>query len=189
MPEASERKEIVLQTRRHLKWRAFDVVERVLMGLCGICLLGFTSSVFLDVVTREIGHPWLWLQEVTSTFFIYGIFIGAGVATRRADHLYLTAITDTMHGRLRLAVEILNRAAMLVAASCMIYFGFINFLQGFGSFRMPSMTPIASYYAAIPISGVLVALFTIEQLVNGWRNGFESSADDEPSLGQVGGAP
>jgi len=55
----------------------------------------------------------------------------------------------------------------------MIYFGFINFLQGFGSFRMPSMTPIASLYAAIPLSGMLVALFTIEQLVNGWRHGFE----------------
>ena len=25
---------------------------------------------------------------------------------------------------------------------------------------------------AIPICGVLVALFTIEQMVNGWRNGF-----------------
>jgi TRAP-type C4-dicarboxylate transport system permease small subunit len=35
------------------------------------------------------------------------------------------------------------------------------------------MTPIASLYAAIPLSGCLVALFTIEQLVNGWRHGFE----------------
>ena len=41
------------------------------------------------------------------------------------------------------------------------------------SFRMPSMTPIASLYAAIPISGALIALFAFEQLVNGWRNGFE----------------
>ena len=57
----------------------------------------------------------------------------------------------------------------------MAYFGFINFVQGFGSFRMPSMTPIASLYAAIPISGLLIALFTIEQLFNGWRHGFEST--------------
>ena len=37
---------------------------------------------------------------------------------------------------------------------------------------MPSMTPIATLYTAIPICGALVALFTIEQMVNGWRNGF-----------------
>jgi TRAP-type C4-dicarboxylate transport system permease small subunit len=42
---------------------------------------------------------------------------------------------------------------------------------------MPSMTPIASLYAAIPVCGMLVALFTIEQLANGLRNGFDH---DEP---------
>jgi TRAP-type C4-dicarboxylate transport system permease small subunit len=172
-PAVSEPHSIVLNAQRHLKWRRFDAIERFTMILGGICLAGFVTSVFLDVVTRTIGHPWLWLQEVTSTFFIYGIFIGCGTATRRADHLYLTALSESMHGRLRLVTEVFNRCVVLFAAFCMIYFGFINFLQGFGSFRMPSMTPIASLYAAIPLSGVLVALFTIEQLVNGWRHGFE----------------
>ena len=56
---------------------------------------------------------------------------------------------------------------------CLVYFGYLNFLRGFSSFRMPSMTPIASLYVAIPISGALIALFTIEQLVNGCRKGFD----------------
>jgi TRAP-type C4-dicarboxylate transport system permease small subunit len=119
----------------------------------------------------------LWLQEVTSTFFIYAIFTGTAVATRRNDHLYLTAIADTLAGTARTVVEIATRVVVLGVALCFIYFGSLNFLRGFSSFRMPSMTPIASLYAAIPICGVLVALFTIEQLVNGLRNGF---AGDEP---------
>jgi TRAP-type C4-dicarboxylate transport system permease small subunit len=164
---------IVLQAQRHLKWRSFDVLERIIMVLCGICLTGFVTSVFFDIVTRTIGRPWLWLQEVTSTFFIYGVFIGAGVAIRRADHLYLTAISESMHGRTRLATEIFNRCVVLFAAFCMMYFGVINVVQGLGNFRMPSMTPLSTFYAAIPLSGFLVALFTIEQLVNGWRHGFE----------------
>jgi TRAP-type C4-dicarboxylate transport system permease small subunit len=168
---------LVLQTDRHLKWPALDIVEQGLMILCGISLAGFTTSVFCDVVTREIGHPWLWLQEVTSTFFIYGIFIGAAVATRRSDHLYLTAVTESMRGRLRHAAETVNRLVVLGAGGCMAWFGYLNFLNGFGNFRMPSLTPLASYYAAIPLSGVFIVLFTIEQLVNGWRNGFERPAD------------
>ncbi len=177
--------DIVLQRQRHLKWRAFDAIERIMMALCGICLLGFTTSVFFDVLTREIGHPWLWLQEVTSTFFIYGIFIGAGVATRRADHLYLGAMTELMRGRLRFATEIFNRLVILSVALCMVYFGYINFLNGFGNFRMPSMTPLASYYAAIPLSGVMIALFMVEQLVNGWRNGFEGNGSEAILLHKV----
>ena len=41
------------------------------------------------------------------------------------------------------------------------------------------MTPLPTYYAAIPLCGILVALFTIEQMVNGWRNGFPDINADE----------
>jgi len=128
---------LVLETQRHLKWRALDVLEAVTMVLCGVCLAGFSTSVFFDVLTRTLGAPWLWLQEVTSTFFVYGIFIGAAAATRRNDHLYLSAITETMRGMTRLAAETFNRLVVLAVAFCMVWFGWINFLQGFGSFRMP----------------------------------------------------
>ena len=164
---------LVLQRQRHLKWRALDVLEVILMITCGVLLFGFSTTVMFDIVTRTIGHPWLWLQEVTQTFFIYGIFIGAAVATRRNDHLYLTAVAEALHGTPRLAAEVLIRAVVLAVAFFLIYFGYINFLRGFSSFRMPSMTPIASLYAAIPISGALIALFTIEQMVNGLRKGFD----------------
>jgi TRAP-type C4-dicarboxylate transport system permease small subunit len=145
----------------------------ILMILCGLLLFGFSTTVMFDIITREIGHPWLWLQEVTSTFFVYAIFTGAAVATRRNDHLYLTAVAEALHGTPRLVAEIVIRLVVLGVAACLIYFGYINFLRGFSSFRMPSLTPIASLYAAIPISGALIALFTIEQLVNGIRKGFD----------------
>jgi len=121
------------------------------------------------------------VQEVTTTFFVYGIFIGTAAAARRNDHLYLSAVAEAMVGRKRLIVETFNRLVLLGAALCMVYFGFINFIEGFHAFRMPSMTPLASLYAPIPLSGALVALFAIEQLVNGWRNGF---AGDERNRGE-----
>jgi len=162
---------LVLQRQHHLKWRSFDRLELILMMMCGVLCFGFSLSVTADIVTRTIGHPWLWLQEVTSTLFIYAIFIGAAVATRRNDHLYLTAVSEAMHGTPRLIVEIIIRIVVLGVAFCLIWFGY--YLRGFGSFRLPSGTPIASLYAAIPLSGVLIALFTVEQLVNGIRNGFD----------------
>jgi TRAP-type C4-dicarboxylate transport system permease small subunit len=164
---------LVLQRQHHLKWPTFDKLELVLMVLCGLLCFGFSLSVTADIVTRTIGRPWLWLQEVTSTFFIYAIFIGAAVATRRNDHLYLTAISEALHGTPRLIVEIIIRLVVLGVAFCLIYFGYINYIRGFGSFRLPSGTPIASLYAAIPLSGLLIALFTVEQMANGIRNGFD----------------
>ena len=170
---------LVLQEQRHLKWRALDPLEQLLMILCGVAITGFCVLVMCDIVTRTIGSPWLWLQEATMTFFIYGIFIGVGAATRRNDHLYLAVLAESMTGNRRLFFEIFNRFVVLAVAVCMIYFGYLNFLDGFKSLRMPSMTPLASLYAAIPLSGILIALFTIEQMVNGCRNGFPDLEADE----------
>lgn len=173
---------LVLQRQHHLKWRSFDRLELILMIICGILCFGFSLSVTADIVTRTIGHPWLWLQEVTSTLFIYAIFIGAAVATRRNDHLYLTAISEALRGTPRLIVEVIIRIVVLGVAFCLIWFGYINYLRGFGSFRLPSGTPIASLYAAIPLAGVLIALFTIEQLVNGLIRGFDHPEAPEEDL-------
>jgi TRAP-type C4-dicarboxylate transport system permease small subunit len=168
---------LVLQEQRHLKWRALDLLEQVLMALCGVAITAFCLLVMCDIVTRLIGHPWLWLQEATMTFFIYGIFIGVAAATRRNDHLYLAVLAESMTGNRRLFFELFNRFVVLAVALCLIYFGYLNVLDGFKSLRMPSMTPLATFYAAIPLCGVLIALFTIEQIVNGWRNGFDGPSD------------
>lgn len=183
---------LVLKRQRHLKWRALDRLELVLMMLCGILCFGFSMSVAADILTRTIGHPWLWLQEITSAMFIYAIFIGAATATRRNDHLYLTAISESMHGALRVIVEVVIRVVVLAVAFCLIWYGYLNYLRGFGSFRLPSGQPIAYLYVIIPLSGVLIALFTVEQLVNGLINGFdhpEPPAEDDRGIPLLETAP
>src|SRR3984893_18426617 len=93
---------LLLRRQRHLKSRALDLLEILVMVIRGLASFCSSLSVSLDILTRTLGHPWLWLQEVTSTLFVYGIFIGTAVATRRNDHLYLTAVAEAMHGASRL---------------------------------------------------------------------------------------
>jgi len=170
---------LVTRRQRKLKWTFLDPLEQVLMVLCGVTLFCFSTTTVLDIVTRLLGSPWLWLQEATSTFSIYGIFLGTAVATRRNDHLYLTATAENLTGTKRTAVEIMSRVVIACVALCMIVFGYENFLRGFSSFRMPSLTPIASLYVVIPISGVLILLFAIEQIINGLKHGFEHEETEE----------
>src|SRR5260370_12166757 len=128
---------LVLERDRHLKWGGLDLVEQVLMVLCGVTLAGFSTTVFFDVVTRTLGHPWLWLQELTMTFFVYGVFIGTAGATPRNDHLYLSPVPPAMSGRPPLPFQVFNRLLILRAALCLGVFGFINFRQGLAHFPMP----------------------------------------------------
>jgi TRAP-type C4-dicarboxylate transport system permease small subunit len=86
-----------------------------------------------------------------------------------------------MSGPTRRAFEVLNRAVVMGVGVFLVVYGWQNFLTGFGSFRMPSMLPIAYLYAPIPLCGALVALFSLEQIVNGLRHGFESPPPPAPA--------
>jgi TRAP-type C4-dicarboxylate transport system permease small subunit len=174
---------LVVNRHRHLKWPALDPLEQILMVLCGISIGGFTTSVFLDVLTRTIGAPLLWLQLVTTGFFAWGVFIGAAVAMRRLDHLNLVEITKQMAGTKRTTIEVINRLVILVVALTMLVFGIQNFFNDLGSYRAPSLIPLATYTACVPLSGALIALFCIEQIVNGWQKGFEGPEDKDDFAG------
>ena len=169
---------IVLSTERHLKWEALDAVERVLMWLSGLLLCTFTVTVLVDVVTRTIGIPVVWLQEVTLGAFVWGVFIGGAAAVRRNEHFLLARIVQSMSGRRRSVFETINHLVLLGVALFLACFGFVFCLQGFGIYSQPSGTPLAVITVSIPISGLLIALFTIERLVNGWRHGFAADEDE-----------
>jgi TRAP-type C4-dicarboxylate transport system permease small subunit len=175
---------LIIQRHRHLKWPALDWLEALLMILCGLCMFGFTICVFFDVTTRTLGVPWLWLQQCTTAFFAWGVFVGMAAATRRLDHIYLAEITRRMTGTKRQVIETFNRIVVLIVAGFMLVFGVQNALLDLGSFRMPSLIPLTVYTAIVPISGALIALFTVEQLVNGLRYGFAGPEDSE-----LGGEP
>ena len=179
MAELQHHRALILQRHRHLKWRAFDWLEALLMILCGVCIFMFTLAALCDVVTRAIGAPWLWLQQGTTAFFAWGVFLGMAAATRRNDHFYLTEITKRLSGTPRSVIEIANRVIVLVVSVLLTWFGWKNAILDLGSFRMPSLIPLTVYTAIVPAAGVLIGLFTIEQLVNGWRNGFEGPEDRE----------
>jgi TRAP-type C4-dicarboxylate transport system permease small subunit len=169
---------IVLDTERHLKWEVLDAVERVLMWLSGLLLCVFTVTVLVDVVTRIIGLPVVWLQEVTLGAFVWGVFIGGAVAVRRNEHFLLARIAQSLSGRKRLVIETINHLVVLAVALFLACFGLVFCLQGLGIFSQPSGTPLAVITVSVPISGVLIALFTIERLINGWRHGFEGDQEE-----------
>lgn len=158
---------------RHLKWQALDPLEYWLTVLCALLLLGFTLTELGDVLFRNLRHPWLDAEEFSAAFFTWGIFLGSGVAVRRDAHFKLTAVAEHLKGWRRTAIEVFNRCVILAVGLALIVFGYFNYLEGFHAFMMPSLKPMAYLYAAIPVCGVLVALFIVEELVNGLRYGFE----------------
>ena len=106
-------------------------------------------------------------------------------ATRRIDHLNLVEITKRMTGPKRSFLEITNRVIILLVGMAMVIFGFQNFLHDMGSYRAPSLISLSAYTVSVPLSGALIVLFSIEQIINGWRHGFEGPEDADDFAGIV----
>ena len=80
-------------------------------------------------------------------------------------------------------LEITNRIVIMLVGLAMLVFGLQNFLNDLGSFRAPSLIPLATYTASVPISGALIVLFAAEQIINGWLHGFEGPEDADDFAG------
>lgn len=172
---------LVSRQERPLKTRGLDVVEYVLLVLSGLLLLAFTGTVLLDVVTRLLGAPILWLQEATLISFVWGTFVGAAVAQRRSEHFVVTSL-GVRAGVLRRRLTEIGIGAVLVAVGLTVaYFGFVNFQQGFGNTLPVTGLPLSTLTGAIPVFGVLLSIFVLERLIQGWRHGFP--APDRPEGG------
>ena len=86
-------------------------------------------------------------------------------------------------GPKRTFMEVFNRMIILAVGLAMVAFGIQNFMNDMGSFRAPSLIPLATYTASVPIAGALIVLFCVEQLVNGWSHGFEGPEDRDDFAG------
>src|SRR5262249_22074427 len=145
---AAPRPRVTVRAARHLKWRPLGPVERGLLVVCALLLLGFTLVEIADVVCRNLRRPWLNANEFAAGFFVWGVFLGMGVAVRRDQHFRLTAIAHTMRGARRTLVETFNRLVILGVALSMVYFGYLNYLTAYRPFLIPSPTPTTVPYAA-----------------------------------------
>jgi TRAP-type C4-dicarboxylate transport system permease small subunit len=173
---------VLSRKRPQLKWRILDPLEFTLVVICGLLLVGFLVSELGDVTFRILSRPWLEAQEFSLGFFVWGVFMGGAVGVRRNDHFRLAASAELFSGAVRTAIEVFQQLVMIAVALCMVWFGYLNYLNGFGSFLMPSLTPIAVLYAAIPTAGALITLFSVEKLVNGLVRGFADPTETVPGL-------
>jgi len=83
----------------------------------------------------------------------------------------------------RNVMETFNRIVVLAVGAAMLVFGIQNFFNDMGSYRAPSLIPLSTYTASVPVAGALIVLFCIEQLVNGWLHGFEGPEDVDDFAG------
>lgn len=127
-------------------------------------------AVTLGIITRMLGVPMAWSNEVARYVFIWMVMIGAVVATKRNGHIiidvFINLFPETMRGKLRFLGNILAISMLAV----LVYFGTLLSVEFWGTTMSLLPYPIGLVYASLPICSLLMILRMIQNMVRGCRS-------------------
>ena len=140
------------------------VVDRLLEGIVAT-VYGLTIVVmFIQVVMRYVfNEPFTWAEELSRYCFIWIVYLGAAIASKRAAHLKVDYLAPYMPPRLRSRIHIIFLLGSTAFLLLIVVKG-VELAKNF--FVAPSYTmewlPQGLVYAVIPLGALLM-------IVNMWR--------------------
>lgn len=166
---------------------AFRVIDTAFEYLGLVLLAGMVLIITWQVFARQgLGSAPQWSQEVALIFMVWIGFIGTAIGFREKVHIALEFLVSRFPSRVQKFVE---------KSSCLLAFGFGLFLvvQGWTftiqtlSATLPSTgLPRGTLYAVMPLTGVMVCLYSILQLLGIATGRHGESVEKDPASEAAG---
>jgi len=152
-----------------------DVAE-ALIRVLRLVIIVLASAIFAVVIAAVVarygvGGAVSWTEEVPRYLLIWISFLGAAICVDRKEHIAFEVLFTHLPPGPRRVVMGLIDLLILVFGFVMFWYGIV-FVADFGSDTMETL-PYKNYwyYTAMPISGLLIVLFTMRSLLNSWLGG------------------
>lgn len=146
--------------------RFFDLLEKVLklsaVTLVMLMLLALAAQVFLRYV---FGKSLSWSEELALLGFAWVIVISTSIGVRRMTHARMDLLLNVLPRSLHTWLERLISVLLLLLGLFIAYSGWGYLQETRGSTSAAVGFPIELLYAAGPVFGILVALFSFERLM------------------------
>lgn len=154
--------------------RLTDIVDRCLKWFLVVLMAVAVLNVLWQVFTRfVIDAPSGFTEELARYLLIWIGIVGSGYAAGKRNHLALELLPERLEGRklyqLRLVIEgCILTFALLVMVGGGLRLVYVLLSTGQTS---SSLNILVGYvYAAVPLSGLIIAFYTVVHIVEEFRN-------------------
>lgn len=149
--------------------RIYQKVLETLNALAGylsaLLMAAMCIVVFCGVFSRYVlGDPWQWTEETARLIFIWVVFTAASVAVRRGIHFRFTLLLDSSGPKIKALLEALANAWVIFFAGILLIKGASFALMNMKQLTPSLVIPWGWVYIAVPISAVLMILYSLEHL-------------------------
>lgn len=148
------------------RWFWCDRAERALLQMMAVLLASMLLSVTAQVLSRMVGVAFLvWTDEVIRIAVVWVTFLGSAVAIRRNAHFVIDLFVRALPPGAARVAERSICGAVTVVVLILVWTGWQ--LSEIALDRVYPITRIrqAWAFAAVPIGGVLMLLFLVEQIL------------------------
>ncbi len=153
------------------EWMLKKILGNLVEGVCMGLVVALAVVVFLQVFNRFVlKAPLAWSEDLAMLLFQWVAFLGAAVGVKRVRHFGIELVVKRMSAKTRHWIEILIPWIMGCVALTMVTEGYKLLL--FNKNRIYSSMDLSYIwtYSAIPVSGVLIIIFLIQQEVGRLRD-------------------
>jgi TRAP-type C4-dicarboxylate transport system permease small subunit len=150
------------------KWIMSGLDEAILR----LSLVAFIVLALLQIITRYVMNaPLQWTEEVAVFVLIWMTYIGGWVLLRKNAHVRLEIVESLLPPSAVRIVDLFWNLIILGILCVLIYAG-IKFLPIVQSDKTPALQVSYAYvFAIIPLSCAVMALLTVGQILNTFKNG------------------
>ncbi|WP_084140202.1 TRAP transporter small permease [Lacticigenium naphthae] len=137
-----------------------DKIMRVINALVFAILSLLT---IWQVSTRYLlSDPSTWSEELASYLFAWVTLLGAAYVFGKREHMNIPIITDKVSPKTQRILAIINESIIFLFAIFVLVYGGLS-ITSLTMGQMSSSLPIKMgyFYAAIPISGVFIAIYSV----------------------------
>jgi TRAP-type C4-dicarboxylate transport system permease small subunit len=142
-----------------MKGQAGDILRNAENVLGVLFFVGMFGAVSIQVFSRyALGHPLVWPFEFSIYCYIYIVYIGSVMATRRRSHVAFDIVHERLPRRARLLVRIIGNM-FIVAVLLTVLPSSIEYISFVGYVRSSALDIHWSWVLAIfPVSMGLVVI-------------------------------
>ena len=166
------------------------MIDKILEAICAALLAATVLITFIAVIFRYvIGAALSWSFEVSLALLTYLTFVGCYLAMRKNAHLKVEVLVMRLPVPAQIVVFVFNQVVIFAIAAVMVIFGTRQMVMFHSQTTLVMELPLGLLYAAIPLSGMLMGLQTVTELLGGVRRWRRSEpifdAGDEPPVAEV----
>ena len=162
-------------------------LSEVLSYIAGALLTVVFLTSAANIVLRNIfNYSWLFSQALLKITFVWMVFIGVAVMDFRTEHLKMDFLSNKFSPKMTTVVDWATMAIKFTILAIMIFYGFkVTKLRM--SIPFPTYKKLGTgwMYLSIPVSAILMVIFSIDHIGRLIRKGTIKEKTEEKTAEEI----